>query len=73
MTDYPAWVCADCGKIHGRRPEGDRYGAVRVTKIKAAYDELRAACREEGTPRIQDALDRYEPWADFAYLRRGGE
>lgn len=20
MTDYPAWICADCGENHGRRP-----------------------------------------------------
>ena len=46
---------------------GERYGRVRVTKIKAAYDELRAACREEGTERIQAAIDRYEPWADYAF------
>ena len=19
MTDYPAWICADCGKRHGKR------------------------------------------------------
>lgn len=25
MPDYPAWICADCGKAHGRRPEGNRY------------------------------------------------
>lgn len=49
--------------------ESDRYGSVRITKIKAAYDELRAACRDEGTPRIQEALDRYEQWADFAFAR----
>lgn len=42
-----------------------RYGRTKVAKIKAAYDELRAACRAEGTPRIQDAVDRYEQWADY--------
>lgn len=47
----------------------DRYGNVRITKIKTAFDELRAACRAEGTPRIQQAIDRYEPWADFAFAR----
>lgn len=43
-----------------------RYGKTRVAKILAAFNELRDACRAEGTPRIQDAFDRYEPWADYA-------
>ena len=43
----------------------DRYGNVKVIKIVAAFNELRDACRSEGTPRIQDAIDRYEPWADY--------
>lgn len=47
----------------------ERYGDVRITKIRAAFNELRAACRDEGTPRIQEALDRYEPWADFDAAR----
>ena len=45
----------------------ERYGDVRVSKIIAAFNELREACRAEGTPRIQEALDRYEPWADYAF------
>ena len=47
----------------------ERYGDVRITKIMAAFKELRTACRDEGTPRIQEALDRYEPWADFVAAR----
>lgn len=43
----------------------DRYGNVKVIKIVAAFNELRDACRSEGTPRIQEAIDRYEPWADY--------
>lgn len=46
------------------------YGRTNVAKIIAAFNELRAACRDEGTPRIQDALDRYEPWADFVMQER---
>lgn len=26
--DYPAWICADCGKAHGRRPGGNPHGAT---------------------------------------------
>lgn len=50
-------------------PEAPKYGKVRISKILAAFNELREACRAEGTPRIQDAIDRYEPWADCALAR----
>lgn len=49
--------------------EAERYGRVKVSKIMTAFNELRDACRSEGTPRIQDAIDRYEQWADFAYTQ----
>lgn len=42
----------------------DRYGKAKIVKLRAAVDELRKACREEGTPRIQSAWDRAEPWVD---------
>jgi hypothetical protein len=45
------------------------FGEVPFARLKAAYDELRAACRAEGTPRIQDAIDAWEPLADFAFQR----
>lgn len=43
------------------------YGNVRPATIQRAIDELRAACRDEGTPRIQEAWDRLEPWVDVVY------
>jgi hypothetical protein len=26
--DYPEWICNDCGRAHGKRPEGNPYGAT---------------------------------------------
>lgn len=48
----------------------DRYGKTRVSKIKEAVDELRAACRSEGTERVQAAWDRFEPWATIVFEER---
>lgn len=45
------------------------HGTIPFATIKALHDELRAACRAEGTPRIQDAWDAWEPVADFALQR----
>ena len=42
----------------------ERYGMVKISKLRAAVNELREACREEGNPRIQKAWDRAEPWLD---------
>jgi ribosomal protein L37AE/L43A len=25
---YPDWICAECGRKHGKRPEGNPYGAT---------------------------------------------
>jgi hypothetical protein len=25
---YPEWICDECGRLHGRRPEGNPYGAT---------------------------------------------
>lgn len=25
---YPDWICSECGKLHGKRPEGNPYGAT---------------------------------------------
>lgn len=44
-----------------------RYGNTRIHKIHKAIKDLREACRSEGTPRIQSALDRLEPWIDYLY------
>lgn len=42
-----------------------RYGRTRVTKIRSAYNDLRAAVQAGDIERAQEALDRYEPWADY--------
>ena len=47
----------------------ERYGNVRVSKIIRAFNNLRAAIRSEGTPAIQKAWDRVEPWLTFAFER----
>ena len=26
--DYPDWICNDCGRTYGKRPEGNPYGAT---------------------------------------------
>lgn len=25
---YPDWICQPCGQLHGKRPEGNPYGAT---------------------------------------------
>ena len=25
---YPSWICDECGRLHGKRPEGNPYGAT---------------------------------------------
>ena len=45
----------------------DRYWNTKIAKIKAAYDDLRAAVRAGDNEAAQEALDRYEQWADFAF------
>ena len=42
----------------------ERYGAVKITKLRAAVNELRAAIQSEGTPRIEVAWERAENWVD---------
>jgi hypothetical protein len=44
-----------------------RYGNVRITKIKAAYDDLRRTVRFGDMEAAEAALDRYEQWADYAF------
>lgn len=48
----------------------DRYGRVRVTKIRAAYNNLRSAIRGGDIVAANEALDRYEQWADFVFDAR---
>lgn len=50
--------------------ETSRYGRTRIAKIRAAYADLRAAVQAGDIERAQEALDRYEPWAD--YVLSGG-
>jgi|688.fasta_scaffold01478_39 hypothetical protein len=28
LKPYPQWICNNCGKEHGNRPEGNPYGAT---------------------------------------------
>lgn len=28
MTDYPDWICADCGMRWGRKPDGNRHATL---------------------------------------------
>ena len=56
----------------------ERYGSVKVSKIRAAYNDLRAAIRTGDIVAANEALDRYEQWADFVFDERhrdmeGGE
>lgn len=45
----------------------ERYGKTRVFKIRAAYNDLRDAVQTGDIERAQDAMDRYEQWADFVF------
>lgn len=47
----------------------ERYGRTKVAKIIGAYDDLRRAVRERDLEAAEAALDRYEPWADYALGR----
>lgn len=47
--------------------DATRYGRTRVAKIRAAYNDLRAAVQAGDIERAQEALDRYEQWADYVF------
>lgn len=53
----------------------DRYGNVKAIKIYNARKRLCDLIRTEGTPAIQDALDRLMPWIDApeGFPLNGGE
>ena len=51
-----------------RAPE--KYGRLNVRKIRAAYNDLRAAIRSGDIVAANEALDRYEQWADFVFDER---
>lgn len=44
-----------------------RYGNTRVSKIKAAINELQAAIRVGDFERAEAALDRLMPWINFLF------
>ena len=44
-----------------------KYGNRNVTKMIREWRALADLCRAEGTPAIQDALDRVEQHIDYAY------
>lgn len=62
--------------MKSRAVEGDmseRYGKTRVSKIRDAYNKLRAAIRAGDIEAAEVALDRYEPWADYIFDERHKE
>lgn len=46
----------------------ERYGNTKITKLRKAVEDLRQAIRKKGTPAIQDAWDRAEPWIDRVFV-----
>lgn len=48
-----------------------RYGNRRVPKMLDEWRSFRDACRDEGTPAIQDGLDKVEQWIDWAFQKHG--
>lgn len=50
--------------------EVERYGKVKVSTIRAAYNDMRSAIRAGDMDRAQEALDRYEQWAEFVFDER---
>ncbi len=49
--------------------EPERYGRTRVSKIRAAYNELRRAIRAGDLDAAESALNRYEQWADYIFTK----
>lgn len=49
----------------------ERYGNVKILKLRRAVNELRTLIRREGTPDIQSAWDRCEPWLDRIFTNTG--
>lgn len=47
----------------------ERYGNRKVSKMIQEWRELAEVIRREGTPAIQDALDRVESHIDYAYMK----
>ena len=51
----------------------ERYGNVRIAKIRSAYNVLREAVRSGDFDRANAALDRYEQWANFAEQEKAND
>ena len=51
----------------------EKYGQLNVAKIRKAYNDLRDAVRLGDFELAQDALDRYEQWADYVFDNRHKE
>lgn len=50
----------------------DHYGNTSVSKIRAAFNDLRRAIRAGDIEAAEHALDRYEPWADYVFEKGDG-
>jgi hypothetical protein len=48
----------------------EKYGQLNVAKIRKAYNDLRDAIRSGDFELAQNALDRYEQWADYVFDNR---
>ena len=46
----------------------EKYGSRNVTKMIREWRQLADIIRLEGTPNIQDALDKVESHIDYAYM-----
>ena len=46
------------------------YGTTPITDIRAAFNDLRKAVRAGEIEKAEEALDRYEPWADYIFDER---
>lgn len=50
-----------------------RYGRLKVSKIRAAYNDMRDAIRRGDMEAAETALDRYEQRADYVFDERHRE
>lgn len=59
INDYPAWICADCGKKHGRRPEGNRYATWHMGTCGICGEAV-AVTEPRDFMHLKDGLDSYD-------------
>ena len=55
------------------QPYMEKYGQLNVAKIRKAYNDLRDAIGSGDFELAQNALDRYEQWADYVFDNRHKE